>query len=112
MTYRLKALSKENQINRVLKKQKRDKNKIAILFYSEWDDASQSVISDLRAQKRVGSPTENIGEEIDLFLVNSFQMPHSFVIFKTQKVPHLVILNKDKVTSVDYLPLLCEELGI
>ena len=110
MIYRLKALSKENQINRVLKTQKREKSRIAILFYSEWDDISQSVISDLNRKKAVYD--SNPEEVTNLYLVNSFQMPHSFVIFKTQKVPHLVVLDGDKVQSIDYLPLLCKELEI
>lgn len=109
MTYKLKFLSRENQINRILKTQKRNKSKIAILFYSKWDGVSQSLLSDL---EHADSLNGELSGKINLYLINSFQMPHSFVIFKTQKVPHLVILNGDKVTSIDYLPLVCKELGV
>jgi len=110
MTYKIKFLSRENQINRILRTQKRNKSKIAILFYSKWDKASQEVLSDLMNLECKDSVEH--AKKINLYLVNSFQMPHSFVIFKTQKVPHLVMLNGDKISSIDYLPLVCKELGI
>jgi len=107
MNYNINLLSKENQVNRVLKRQKKNKTKVALLFYSDWDSYSQELIGELG-----NNESPDVEKSVDLFLINSFQMPHSFIIFKTQKVPHLVILDGDNISSIDYLPLVWKELGV
>jgi hypothetical protein len=44
--------------------------------------------------------------------VDSFTMPHAFVIFKTTKLPHLVLLKRGGVESEDYLSKIYHELGL
>ena len=98
LKYSLKFLKKENELNKVLREQKRTKANVSILFVSLWDDWCRSLVSEL---------ADKYGDTEDgtpLYVVDSFRMPHSFVIFRSQKLPHLVRIFKDKVNSSDYLP--------
>tara|TARA_R100000963_G_C4627795_1_gene93606 strand:- start:195 stop:515 length:321 start_codon:yes stop_codon:yes gene_type:complete len=95
--FKLHFLKKENDLNKIIRKQKRDRNKINILFTSLWDDLSQEVVEKLKTKY---SETE---EGDPLYIVDSFNMPHSFVIYNTTKLPHLIKLKRDRVESEDYL---------
>tara|TARA_Y100000034_G_C6893941_1_gene411721 strand:- start:1801 stop:2121 length:321 start_codon:yes stop_codon:yes gene_type:complete len=97
MGYSLNFLSKEHDLNKILRQQKKAKSAIYILYVSLWDSYSEKLVEELKA--RYGETT---GKPV--YVVNSFSMPHSFVIFKTTKIPHLVSIKKDKVNSSDYLP--------
>ena len=100
-------LYKENELNRVIRSQKREKNKIAILFTSLWDNYSTELVNS------INETTEKEGtNKTPLYIVDTFNNPHSSVIFGTTKVPHLVILNKYKTFSEDYLPKIYKELGL
>ena len=95
--FKLHFLKKENDLNKIIRKQKRDRNKINILFTSLWDDLSQEVVEKLKmkySEAEEGDP---------LYIVDSFHMPHSFVIYNTTKLPHLIKLKRDRVESEDYL---------
>jgi len=102
--YALKFLRRENDLNKVIKSQKRDRSKLKILFISLWDDWSLKLVEALK--EKYGSSTE--GER--LFIVDSFSMPHSFVIYGTSSVPQLVALNRDKVTVEARLPVIYHNL--
>ena len=104
--FKLKFLKKENDLNKIIKKQKRDKSKLHILFTSLWDNHSTSLVEDLK--EKYGN--NEVG--IPLYIVDSFHMPHSFVIYNTTKLPHLVKLKKDGVSSEDYLPLVMQDLKL
>ena len=95
--FNLKFLIKENDLNKLLKNTKKIRNDISILFISLWDDYSTALVEKLKKKHRGGR-----GES--LYIVDSFQMPHSFVIFNTTKVPHLIQMRSDGVISEDYLP--------
>jgi len=97
-TYSLKFLEKENDLNKVLRDQKRTKDNVNILFVSLWDRWCSALVSEL--ESKYGDSEEGV----PLYVVDSFRMPHSFVIFRSQKLPHLVRIFKDKVNSQDYLP--------
>ena len=95
--FKLHFLKKENDLNKLIKKQKRDRNKINILFTSLWDNHCQGLVEKLKdkyAEADYGEP---------LYIVDSFNMPHSFVIYNTTKLPHLVKLKREKMESEDYL---------
>tara|TARA_R100001377_G_scaffold75153_1_gene51586 strand:+ start:1789 stop:2109 length:321 start_codon:yes stop_codon:yes gene_type:complete len=95
--YKLNFLKKENDLNKLIKKQKRDRGRVTILFTSLWDKPSQDLVKKLN--EKYGA-TED-GEQ--LYVVDSFHMPHSFVIYNTTKLPHLVKLKRDRMESEDYL---------
>ena len=104
--FKLNFLKKENDLNKIIKRQKQDKHNLSILFTSLWDEHSQTLIEKLK--EKYGNNER--GEP--LFIVDSFNMPHSFVIYKTNKLPHLVKLRKDGLLSEDYLSRVMKELRI
>lgn len=103
--YKLHFLDKENDLNKLLKNTKRSRKDINILFISLWDDYCSTLVEKLRNKytKEGGVP---------LYIVDSFRMPHSFVIFNTTKVPHLIQTKSEKVISEDYLPLIMKTLRV
>jgi len=100
--YKPVKLKTENQLNKILRLQKRNGTKVAVLFISLWDKLSQ----DLMDKVNTLEGTEN------LYIVDSYSMPHAFVIFKTTKVPHLVRLNKRSFRSEDHLSTIYRILGL
>ena len=110
----LRHLSKENDLNKILKIQKKTGQHLHILFTSLWDKPSQKLLRRLDSAWGCFS-YDDVGmedEDIPVYIVNSFTMPHSFVIFKTTRVPQLVTLRKTFVTSEDYLPLVYQKLMV
>ena len=106
MKYSLQFLRKENDLNKILSQQKVNKQNMSSLFISEWDDWCSGLVEELK---------NKYGEDEDgekLYVVNSFDMPHSFVIYGSTKVPHLVRLKKGKVRSEFYLPNIYKQLKV
>ena len=101
---KLTFLDKEHSLNKVLKSQKANNTNIKILFISLWDAYSTALV------KKLKEKSDSVGSF--LYVVDSFEMPHSFVIFDTSKVPHLVSLKGNKVISEDYLPRIYKQLNI
>lgn len=104
--YHLKFLYRENDLNKVIKKQKRSKENIKILFVSLWDKWSQNLVRNLKDK----FSTEEMEGSQPLYVVDTFSMPHSFVIYGTTTVPQLVSLYNEKVVKEDRLPLIYKEL--
>ena len=100
-------LNKENQINKVLKLQKEKKEDIKILFVSPWCDYCNNLLEDLELSLPLSGD-----ERQSLYVVNSFQMPHSFVIFKVRKTPCLITLKGNRVKKEDYLSMIYTELEL
>ena len=93
----------ENELNKIIKQQKRSHTEVSILFTSLWDPFCKEVVSLLKKAQKGGKK---------VYVVNSFTMPHAFVIYKTTKLPHLVTLRGRSVESIDYLPLVYQTLGL
>ena len=106
MKYSLQFLRKENDLNKILSQQKVSKTNMSILFISEWDSWSLSLVEELKKNY------EEDGHGEKLYIVNSFDMPHSFVIYGSTKVPHLVKLKKGKIRSEFYLPNIYKQLKV
>ena len=104
--YNLTFLKKENDLNKIIKNYRRDKTSLSILFISLWDKYCTELVDRLKEEEGDSS------QKVPLYVVDSYNMPHSFVIFKTTVVPHLVTLGRNFVKSQDYLPLVYEELGV
>tara|TARA_R110002072_G_scaffold112593_4_gene241684 strand:- start:42500 stop:42820 length:321 start_codon:yes stop_codon:yes gene_type:complete len=104
--YKLNFLTKENDLNKIIRSYKRDRSPINILFVSLWDKHSNVLVSKLRERYK---DTDN-GQP--LYVVDSFRMPHSFVIYNTTKLPHLVRLTKKGIQSDDYLSMIMRTLKI
>ena len=97
-------LQSENELNKILKAQKRTGQQVSLLFVSLWDKWCNELVDTIK------STATDKGRK--LYIVNSFTMPHAFVIFNTTKLPHLLKLGRDKVRSDDYLPLVYKGLGL
>tara|TARA_R110002051_G_scaffold242280_3_gene302640 strand:- start:1435 stop:1755 length:321 start_codon:yes stop_codon:yes gene_type:complete len=104
--FQLNFLKKENDLNKIIKKQKRDRGRINILFTSLWDRPSQKLVEMLK--EKYSSNLE--GEP--LYIVDSFNMPHSFVIYNTTKLPHLVKVKRERFESDDYLSHIMRQLKV
>lgn len=104
--YQLRFLQKENDLNKIIKNHKRDHRTINILFVSLWDEYCVSLIEKLKEKY------EGVERGEPLYIVDSFSMPHSFVIYETTKLPHLIKLRKEEVVSNDYLPLVMRKLKV
>ena len=102
-------LDKENDLNKILKENKREPKNMSILFVSQWDNMCNKLCDVMREQWVVED--DSLDDEEPLYIVNSFDMPHSFVIFNTNKVPHLVQFRKDEIVSEDYYPMILKNLG-
>jgi len=79
---------------------------MSILFVSEWDRWCQNLTYELKKKY------DGVDDGEKLYIVNSFDMPHSFVIYGSTKVPHLVKLKKGKVRSEFYLPNIYKQLKV
>ena len=106
MAYKIIHLEKENDLNKVLKKQRKSKEQIKVLFVSLWDKWCVSLV------KKLDKKYSKVDKGLPVYIVNSFTMPHSYVIFKSFSLPHLVSLNKDSVIKEDYLPNIYKTLRV
>lgn len=89
----MKIIAKENEINKLIRQQRSTGYREYILFTSLWEETSSSIMCALKK-----SPPK-----VSLSIVNSFDAPHSFVIWGVKKTPCLVILDgrgKNKRTLV------------
>ena len=101
-------LETENELNKILKGQKRTGEEVHILFTSLWDKWCTTLVNKLERKSEAPSRWENK----KVYVVDSFSMPHAFIIFRTTKLPHLVSLGRYSPVSEDYLPIVYKSLGI
>ena len=94
----------ENELNKIIRAQKRTNEEVGLLFTSLWDDLSQKLVEELKNKRDKGNQK--------LYIVNSFVMPHAFIIYRTTKLPHLIKLKGRTIESYDYLSLVYKELGL
>lgn len=102
-------LKTENELNKIIKRQKKTKHDFGILYVSLWDKPSQTLVAAIK--EKLSNPPPNKWTK-PLFIVDSFTMPHAFVIFKTTKLPHLVQFKKKGIESEDYLSKVYHDLGV
>jgi len=102
MTREVKHVQKESFLNSIFR-HKRSKD-FTVLYFSKWDDKSVELISYLE-EKWV----EGKGDEI-IYLVNSFELPHSFMAYSVTQVPCLVQGLKGKIRKTEYLPYIYKAL--
>jgi len=99
-------LEREYDINKVLKAQKASKATINILFISLWDDACKSLMRRIKNDRSEGE------EKIDTYVINSFDMPHSFMIYRVTKCPFLVRLRGNKIDFCSRVSTIYKALGL
>jgi hypothetical protein len=112
MNYNLVFLRKEADMSKVLarvtqkKEEKTYKNDSFFLFVSLWDKWCNSLVEKLKE----GSCDEDVGKTV--YIINSFDMPHAFLIFGTKITPSLVKVLSKKVVTLDRLPSIYAELKL
>lgn len=82
-TSNIKYLTKENELNKLIRDQRSTRQREYILFTSLWDEVSCTLVGKL--------PKLNTRKSISV--LNSFDTPHSFVIWGLTKTPALVVLD-------------------
>jgi len=107
MKYSYIALQKENDLNKILKNQRSTGETVHLLFHSLWDKKSCDLVELL--DRKYG---KSLPHSQSVFGVDSFNMPHSFVIFSTTQTPTLVSLDRGKVMIEDYLSRIYNKLRI
>jgi hypothetical protein len=87
--------TRENQINKIIKDQKFRKRREYFLFISLWDDVCCALVKEL----------EENPPPFTVNVINSFDTPHSFVIWGVTKSPALVIAEPHgkKVSVTDFV---------
>jgi len=104
--FNLHFLEKENDLNKIIRNYKKNRNNLSILYISLWDNYCSDLVEKLKSKYQGNSKGE------DLYIVDSFNMPHSFVIYNTTKLPHLVQLRARHTISEDYLSNILSKLKI
>ena len=102
----IEYLTRENEINKVLRNQRKNKETIKILFHSPlWDDLSYNIAESAKNSDLALSDDK-------IYLIDTFDMPHAYCIFKLRKTPALVTIDDGGVGIVDYPPFIIKGLGI
>lgn len=104
--FKLKSLWKENDLNKIIKQQKKTKERIHILFTSLWDNRSDLI------KKKIMKKYEASKAGTPVYVVDSFNLPHSFVIYNVQKTPCLVTLDRDKVECEEWISMMEKKLKV
>jgi hypothetical protein len=80
MNNNIKYITRENELNKLIKEQKSGGRREHILFISLWDKVSNNLLEKLKESSTRVS------------IINSFDTPHSFVIWGITKAPCLITL--------------------
>jgi hypothetical protein len=91
----INRIEKEGILNNIFRR-KREEN-FNVLYYSKWDDHSAKLLEHLNEWvKQDGDET--------LHIVNSWDLPHSFVAYNVTQVPCLIQAIKGRIRKTEYLP--------
>ncbi len=107
------TLERENDLNKTIRSHRQAKEPFGVLYYSLWDEYSLELVREVY-NKNCGA----FDDDIKLYLVDTFNMPHSTIIFKDNKgdniskLPALVIVDDMGIQVVDYLPHIYENLAL
>lgn len=107
MKYKLIKLEKENDLNKELRKQKKERGELSLLFVSPWNKYCNALVAKLEKKYKNAPDSAK-----PLYIVDSYNMPHSFVIFNSTILPQVVNIRKSKIFSEDYLPNVYRALDI
>jgi len=101
-----RKIIKENDLNKLIKDQKYSGSREFILFTSLWDEVSSTLLKKLESKSSRRS----------ISVINSFDTPHSFVIWGLNSVPSLVVLEGrgpgKRVTITSHVTDIYKRLGL
>lgn len=99
---RVARIETEHQLNKIIKEIKQDGLHAHILFVSLWDNHCNLLVEAL----------EDYDGDDPVYIVNSWDTPHSFVIHSVTKTPTLVSMRGEKVLFEEWLPAIYRRLKI
>ena len=104
MSKKINYLTKENQVNKLIRDNKSSSRREYILFTSLWDVVSSNLVKSL----------EDKEPRVPINVINSFDTPHSFVIWGVEKVPTLVTLESSgkRVMLTSHVTDIYKKLGV
>tara|TARA_R100000742_G_C4255096_1_gene73072 strand:- start:193 stop:525 length:333 start_codon:yes stop_codon:yes gene_type:complete len=102
MARKLNFVQKESFLNNIFRRKK--ENDFTVLYFSKWDDRSLVLIEQLQDKW-----VKEEGDEV-IHLVNSFELPHSFLAYSVTQVPCLIQGIKGKIRKTEYLPYIYKAL--
>ena len=100
MARKINFVKKESFLNNVFRRKKEED--FLVLYYSKWDDRSLALL-DYLLDEWVGKD----GDET-VHVVNSFELPHSFVAYRVTTVPCLIQAIKGRIRKTEYIPYIYE----
>ena len=94
------VLGTENGLNKVIRSHRKSREKVFILFHSQWDKYCEDLVLSIH---------EKYVKKSKIYLVNSWTSAYSFVAHKTYfgsvtSVPTLVTLSPGQPRVESYLP--------
>ena len=90
-------LEREGSLNHLIKNKK---NKdFVILYHSLWDEYSERILGEIDMWKDRSDKKDEV-----VHLINSWDLPHSFVAFSVTSVPTLVRSVRGRILVENYLP--------
>ena len=96
MTRTIVELDREGLLNSLIKNKRSEDFKV--LYYSKWDKYSTDILEYVQS-----SWINQKGYET-LYLINSWDLPHSFVAFNVTRVPCMVSAVRGRIRKEEYLP--------
>ena len=107
--YNLVNVESENALKKLISEHRRNGEELRVLFISQWDQVCQNLMGALEEKRSEEGQT--------LYIVNSFDTPHSFVIWDTKHVPELVRVRRGKggaprTFKSSYTSDICRKLGL
>jgi hypothetical protein len=91
----IERLDKESILNNIFRRKKEEN--FNVLYYSKWDEYSDDLLNHLKTW------VTQDGNET-LYIVNSWDLPHSFVAYNVTQVPCLIQAIKGRIRKTEYLP--------
>jgi len=102
MTRKVNFVKKESFLNNIFRRKR--ENDFTVLYYSKWDDKCLALLDYL-----LDTWANEEGEET-IHVVNSFDLPHSFLAYSVTQVPCLIQGIKGKIRKTEYLPYIYKAL--
>lgn len=99
----IKRLEKESILNNIFRRKKEEN--FNVLYYSKWDTHSKDLL------KHLDTWVTQKGDET-LYIVNSWDLPHSFVAYNVTQVPCLIQAIKGRIRKTEYLPYIYKSFKI
>ena len=100
MARKINFVKKESFLNNVFRRKKEED--FLVLYYSKWDDRSLALLYYL-----LDEWVDKDGDET-VHVVNSFELPHSFVAYMVTTVPCLIQAIKGSIRKTEYIPYIYE----